>query len=143
MMMVQTRSHFNNPLTFARLMRLGQVAHAEGNQKAAFEYWSQAAMLEPDDEQVWTALMWVLERDEDRKVCLKNILAINPNNLRAQEMLDDLIGETQPQTEHEIFTDTEAQALPPQIDFLRVIVLSLILGSGSSMIVVLIQILLR
>jgi tetratricopeptide (TPR) repeat protein len=94
--MVQTR--FNkqqNPMTFDRLMHLGQIFHSQGNSKQAHEYWQQAAVLEPDNEQVWTALMWVLETDEDRKVCLKNILTINPDNLQAQAMLDELIGDTQ------------------------------------------------
>lgn len=95
--MVQTRlDKQQNQMTFARLLRLGQVAHAEGDAKQAHNYWRQAAIIEPDNEQVWTALMWVLETDEDRKICLKNILTINPNNLHAQEMLDELIGDTQP-----------------------------------------------
>jgi hypothetical protein len=94
--MNQTRSDTQNPVSFARLMRLGQVAHAQGDNKSAHHYWRQAAMMEPDSEQVWTALMWVVDGDEDRKVCLKNILAINPQNLRAQTMLDELLGETKP-----------------------------------------------
>lgn len=94
--MSQVRSDTQNPISFARLMRLGQVAHAQGDNKSAHHYWRQAAMLEPDNEQVWTALMWVVEGDEDRRVCLKNILAINPHNLRAQGLLDELLGETKP-----------------------------------------------
>jgi hypothetical protein len=90
------RSDTQNPVSFARLMRLGQVAHAQGDNKNAHQYWRQAAMMEPDNEQVWTALMWVVENDEDRKVCLKNILAINPQNLRAQHLLDELLGDTKP-----------------------------------------------
>lgn len=76
-------------------MRLGQVAHTQGDSKQAYEYWRKAAVLEPTNESVWVALMWVIETDEDRKVCLKNILRINPNNLQAQVMLDELIGDTQ------------------------------------------------
>ena len=94
--MSQLRSDTQNPVSFARLMRLGQVAHAQGDNKGAHQYWRQAAMIEPDNEQVWTALMWVVDGDEDRKVCLRNILAINPLNIRAQVMLDDLLGETKP-----------------------------------------------
>jgi hypothetical protein len=92
--MSQTRSEIQNPVSFARLMRLGQVAHAQGDSRAAHDYWRQAAMIEPDNEQVWTALMWVLDGEEDKKVCLRNILAINPQNLRAQAMLDELLGDT-------------------------------------------------
>jgi hypothetical protein len=104
--MSQTRSEIQNPVSFARLMRLGQVAHAQGDSRAAHDYWRQAAMIEPDNEQVWTALMWVLDGEEDRKVCLRNILAINPQNLRAQAMLDELLGDTK--ADERIKADIEA-----------------------------------
>ena len=93
--MVQPSSDKQPILSFPRLMRLGQIAHSQGDLKQAHDYWRKAAVLEPTNEEVWTALMWVLESDEDRKVCLKNILSINPQNLQAQEMLDELIGDTQ------------------------------------------------
>jgi hypothetical protein len=104
--MSQTRSEIQNPVSFARLMRLGQVAHAQGDSRAAHDYWRQAAMIEPDNEQVWTALMWVLDGEEDKKVCLRNILAINPQNLRAQAMLDELLGDTK--ADERIKADIEA-----------------------------------
>ena len=104
--MSQTRTETQNPVSFARLMRLGQVAHAQGDSKAAHDYWRQAAMIEPDNEQVWTALMWVLDGDEDRKVCLRNILAINPQNFRAQAMLDELLGDTK--ADERVKADTQA-----------------------------------
>jgi hypothetical protein len=104
--MSQTRSDIQNPVSFARLMRLGQVAHAQGDSRAAHDYWRQAAMIEPDNEQVWTALMWVLDVDDDKKVCLRNILAINPQNLRAQAMLDELLGDTK--ADERIKADIEA-----------------------------------
>jgi hypothetical protein len=104
--MSQTRSEIQNPVSFARLMRLGQVAHAQGDSRAAHDYWRQAAMIEPDNEQVWTALMWVLDGEDDKKVCLRNILAINPQNLRAQAMLDELLGDTK--ADERIRADIEA-----------------------------------
>lgn len=137
--MAQLQLKSKNPMTFTRLMRLGQVAHTQGDHRSAFEYWSQAAILQPEDEQVWTALMWVLERDEDRKVCLRNLLAINPNNIQARDMLDDLIGETQPQTDNLITPEPEPKQ---RIDILRVLVLGAIYGIGSSISIVLLQILL-
>lgn len=93
--MVQISSDKQQVLSFDRLMRLGQVAHSQGDLNQAHYFWRKAAVLEPNNEEVWTALMWVIESDEDRKVCLKNILTINPDNLQAQEMLDELIGDTQ------------------------------------------------
>jgi hypothetical protein len=142
MAMAQTRKNTHNPITFARLMRLGQVAHAQGDNRSAHEYWQKAAMIEPDNEQVWTALMWVLNDDEDRKVCLKNILTINPNNMQAKQMLDNLIGDTQPQMqEKKIIADVDPHA-PQGIDFVRIIVLASIFGAGASIIIILLQMLL-
>ena len=85
----------NNPLAFKRLMRLGNVAYAEGDYKEAHDSWQHAAMMQPDNEEVWLALLRVLHNVDDRRVCLRNILTINPNNKRAQEMLDEIIGDTQ------------------------------------------------
>ena len=80
--------------SFAQLMRLGQVAHAEGNQRQAHMFWRQAALIQPENEQVWLALLQVLEGEEDRRVCLRNILAINPHNKAAQTMLAALLPDT-------------------------------------------------
>lgn len=140
--MTRSRSQTRNPISFAGLMRLGQASHAQGDTRTAHEYWQKAAMLEPDNEQVWTALMWVIEDDEDRKVCLKNIITLNPDNLQAQQMLDDLVGETQPQIQEEAII---ADVIPDKaqsklnIDFLRVILLGTILGFGTAVSIVLLQ----
>ncbi|MEM9955678.1 MAG: hypothetical protein AAF846_29025 [Chloroflexota bacterium] len=136
--MIETRPNFAQSMTFDRLMRLGQVAHSEGDDKTAHEFWQQAAMLQPDNEQVWTALMWVIDNDEDRKVCLKNILTINPSNIQAQRMLDDLIGETQPQTDPIIADVTPSN---PKIYVTRVLVLGTIFGVGIATIIILLQLL--
>ncbi|MEO1288128.1 MAG: hypothetical protein AAFV93_10185, partial [Chloroflexota bacterium] len=112
---------------------------SEGDDKTAHEFWQQAAMLQPDNEQVWTALMWVIDNDEDRKVCLKNILTINPSNIQAQRMLDDLIGETQPQTDPIIADVTPSN--PNKIYVTRVLVLGTIFGVGIATIIILLQLL--
>jgi uncharacterized protein with FMN-binding domain len=93
--MTQLHQNSNNPVAFKHLMRVGQVAYAEGNHKHAHDSWQQAAMMQPDNEEVRLALLRVLHNDDDRRVCLRNILTINPHNKRAQEMLDELIGDTQ------------------------------------------------
>lgn len=83
---------------FQRLMRLGHVTYAEGNRRQAHRFWRRAAMLNPTDEQVWLALLNVLDNDEDRRVCLQNIVAINPNNLQAQQKLNRYEDATHPAT---------------------------------------------
>lgn len=46
-------------------------------------------MLETDEsnEDIWLWLTAVVESDEDREVCLENVLALNPNNSIAQQSL--------------------------------------------------------
>lgn len=141
-------------LSFDQLMRLGQAALAEGDRRTAHDTWRRAAMLEPDNERVWVALLKVLDSEADKRVCLMNILTINPQNANAQAMLDQLIGDTQPQPEPvrrrprtpSIRTTAEFEALDAQratsIDYTRVIVLSLILGVGTATGMILLRLLL-
>jgi hypothetical protein len=84
---------------FVELMRAGHVAFSKGKRQQAHDIWRHAAMLHPYDEQVWLALLNVLDSEDDRRVCLQNIVAINPNNLQAQAQLVELgVGPTQPVT---------------------------------------------
>jgi tetratricopeptide (TPR) repeat protein len=92
MAMAQRTQTSSSRKTFNRLMRLGHAARAEGLYQEAHTVWRQAAMLQPDNEQVWQALLQVIENDEDRRVCLRNILAINPQNPYAREMLEETYG---------------------------------------------------
>ncbi|MDQ7027668.1 MAG: hypothetical protein Q9P01_18895 [Anaerolineae bacterium] len=94
--MTHLRRDIDNPVAFKRLMRLGHIAHIEGDYKQAHISWQQAAMMQPDNEEVWVALLRVLRDEDDRRVCLRNILAINPQNNHAQSLLDELAGDTQP-----------------------------------------------
>jgi ferric-dicitrate binding protein FerR (iron transport regulator) len=71
-------------------MRAGQVAYASGQAEKAHRIWRRAAMLSPGEEQVWLALLNVLDDDEDRRVCLQNIVALNPNNQQAKRQLKAL-----------------------------------------------------
>ncbi|MCU0513200.1 MAG: hypothetical protein MUE40_11580 [Anaerolineae bacterium] len=77
---------------FARMMRLGHVSYSQGHYRQAHRYWRRAAMLNPAEEQVWLALLNVLDQEADRQVCLQNILAINPENVRARRELQQFSG---------------------------------------------------
>ena len=59
-------------------------------------YWRRAATLNPTNEQVWLALLNVLEKEGDIVVCLQNIIAINPNNKQALRRLRNFEDSTQP-----------------------------------------------
>lgn len=49
-------------------------------------------MLEADEgnEEIWLWLTATVDTDEDREVCLENVLALNPNNVVAQKSLENL-----------------------------------------------------
>jgi hypothetical protein len=68
-------------------MREGRLALKQGDPELAHDLWREAAMLNPYSEQVWLALLEVLDTLEDRRVCLQNIVEINPLNVQARRML--------------------------------------------------------
>lgn len=72
---------------FAHFMAEGKLALQRGNRQQAHDLWRDAALIDPYSEQVWLALLDVLETDADRKACLENILAINPLNVQARRQL--------------------------------------------------------
>ncbi len=69
------------------LLKLGEAALRRGHAGKAHRIWREAARLAPYDERVWVALLRVLDRDDDRLVCLQNIVAINPLNDEARRLL--------------------------------------------------------
>ncbi len=81
---------------FSRMIRLGHVSYAEGNYKQAHRFWRRAAMIKPYEEQVWLALLNVVETDADKRVCLQNIITLNPNNIQAVQQLNTYYQDTQP-----------------------------------------------
>lgn len=95
-MTTQDRTDQDKQDAFERLMDLGNQAKAQGDKVSAHRRWRRAAVLQPDNEAVWLALYSVLDREEDRRTCLHNILAINPQNFYAQEALASLSTDEQP-----------------------------------------------
>src|SRR5512145_253770 len=85
---------------FTDLMQSGRVAYVAGKTKVAHDLWRQAAAVEPYNEQVWLALLDVLENDEDRRVCLQNIVSINPLNVQARRQLSRIETRIQRQQLH-------------------------------------------
>ena len=68
-------------------MQAGRVAYTAGKRRMAHDLWREAANIDPYNEQVWLALLDVVEADADKRVCLQNILAINPLNVQARRQL--------------------------------------------------------
>lgn len=69
------------------LLVAGNDAFKAGEQQRAHDYWREAATLDPYDERVWMALLKVVEAPNDRRVCLENIVSINPLNAPARQQL--------------------------------------------------------
>lgn len=69
------------------LIRDGYQELENGNTTQAYCLWRQAATLRPQNEQVWLALLEVVETPADHEACLENILAINPGNKAAAKRL--------------------------------------------------------
>lgn len=69
------------------LLNAGREAFAKGKDAEAHSLWRQAAALNPQNEAIWVELLSVVKSTEDRRVCLENILAINPKNAQAKSEL--------------------------------------------------------
>jgi hypothetical protein len=69
------------------------IRAAEANRPAeALALLKQIVQLDPRNERAWLWLTQVVETDEQRVVCLKNVLAINPDNKAAHQGLSVLAG---------------------------------------------------
>lgn len=74
------------------LMRQGIEAAREGNKAEARKFFEQVTEQDDQNEKAWMWLASVMETDEERLVCLQQVLRINPLNERAQEGLKKLEG---------------------------------------------------
>jgi Tol biopolymer transport system component len=72
------------------LMRQGIEAAREGNKAEARKFFEQVTEQDDQNEKAWMWLASVMETDEERRVCLQQVVRINPLNERAQEGLKKL-----------------------------------------------------
>ncbi len=72
------------------LLRKGTEAAREGNRTQAREYFEKVVELDENNEKGWFFLSKVVETDEERRICLANVLHINPNNEAARKAMDKL-----------------------------------------------------
>jgi hypothetical protein len=73
-----------------QLLREGIEAARAGDRAKAREKFEEATELDENNEKAWFYLASVVESDEERRVCLSNVLVINPDNERAQQMMKKL-----------------------------------------------------
>lgn len=74
----------SQPFQVAKLLRAGIAAAQEGRAEEARQTLLRVTELEERNEQAWLWLSGVVESLPDRRVCLENVLAINPHNAVAQ-----------------------------------------------------------
>jgi tetratricopeptide (TPR) repeat protein len=74
----------SNPIRIAELLRHGIAAAKVGRAREARQALLRVTELDERNEQAWLWLSGVVESFEDRRVCLQNVLAINPDNPHAR-----------------------------------------------------------
>lgn len=72
------------------LLRQGIEAARSGDKAKARELLQQVVDLDEQNEKGWFWLASVVQTDEERRVCLANVLFINPNNERAQKAMEQI-----------------------------------------------------
>jgi hypothetical protein len=87
------------------LIKQGAAAFKAGDQKTARKLLTQAINQYPDSERAWGWMYNVCETDQERLICLKHMLRINPNNQKTRDTLQKLQG---------LFLENEQVPLLPQ-----------------------------
>jgi tetratricopeptide (TPR) repeat protein len=82
------------------LLKQGIAAARAGRKDEARQKLMSVVDLDEENEQAWLWLSGVVESNADRRVCLENVLALNPNNAAAQKGLR-LLDERAPKTRRE------------------------------------------
>lgn len=120
----------STPNTVAELLRKGIEAKNEGKRSEAQDYFQQVVELDEKNEKGWFWLASVVESDEERIICLGNVLHINPNNERAKRALDAL--QAKAKEKKTAAAAVEAEVVPG----VSRRQMTLILGVGGAIIVV-------
>lgn len=93
----------------------GITAFKSGKSEEARNYLIAAVKENPKDENAWGWLYQVANNDNERIECLKKIIAINPNNEKAKQLLNQLLAS--PLTPTPVITDLpqQKQVNPPSL----------------------------
>lgn len=77
-------------------IQAGVSAYKRGDRKEARRLFEQAVERDAYNEAAWLWLSTVVEDLEERRICLENVLVINPNNLRARLGLENPVSKVDP-----------------------------------------------
>ncbi|MBI5667726.1 MAG: PD40 domain-containing protein [Chloroflexi bacterium] len=72
------------------LLKQGIEAARDGKKAEARELFEKVVELDETNERGWFWLASVVDSDDEKRICLKNVVQINPNNERAQQALTRL-----------------------------------------------------
>ncbi len=88
-----------------------------GDRERGRELLEEILEVDEGNEEVWLWLSSVVDTDEDREICLENVLALNPDNIVAQKGLEalrqgtfnvhNIIEEALEETDEDIFEEDE------------------------------------
>lgn len=96
----------------------GITAFKSGKREDARKYLIAAVKENPKDENAWGWLYQVANNDNERIECLKKVTAINPNNEKAKQLLNQLLAPpltpTPAMTNPPPLAPSPAVAIPPQ-----------------------------
>ena len=87
-------SEVSNIQRAAALVEQGAVALRSGDKARAFTLLREAIKLNPNNEHAWLWLAGAVPSDDQRRECLKRVLALNPSNTSAQRGLAALLAPT-------------------------------------------------
>jgi hypothetical protein len=114
----------------AELLKQGIEDTRAGRRAAAREKFERVVELDENNEKGWFWLASVVDTDEERRICLANVIHINPNNDRARKALDALNTRQKDQVaEEEVMPGITRRQL------------TLIAGGGVAIIVILVLVL--
>ena len=116
------------------LLAAGKQALAAGDRRLAHELYRAAAVINPYEARVWVALLDVLTRDDDRDVCLQNIIATDPLNPDARRQLRGLRRERRLRETAQAATVTKLHTQTAKKK--RIVVRSLLAGFGIGLLAV-------
>ena len=117
---------------FDAVLALGYAAYEQGDVDGAEQAWQQAAMLDPHNETVWLALLQICRTDEDRYVCLQNIVSINPKNEVAR---NELLAYELPRLQEQRRAEYQQQARSRRVLWVFSLLFALIFGVAMAFVV--------
>jgi hypothetical protein len=121
----------STPNDIAELLRKGIEAARDNKRDEARSYFEKVVELDDKSEKGWFWLASVVDSDEERRICLSNVLHLNPNNERARRALDALQAKAK---------DKSATSEPEVAPGVSRRQLTLILGLGIVVVVVIVLI---